>query len=363
MEEKPDLTKYLSNGIENLIRSALRASFRNPREAGYLSQYALSAARQRKIREKHESEGLHIPAFLIASVASSCNLSCAGCYARANECCGDTEADDRLSVSEWREVFVQAQELGIGIILLAGGEPLLRRDVIEEASRHPDMLFPIFTNGTLLDDTYINLFNAHRCLVPLVSVEGDEQMTDARRGSGVYRRLSSAMDQMLSKGIFYGVSVTLTKMNLEYATGEAFLDQLRASGCRVVVYVEYVPAAPGTEYITLSDMDRAVLEERLGVLRRADDAMLFISFPGDEGLYGGCLAAGRGFFHINPRGGAEPCPFSPFSDANVRDMTLKKALESSLFRKLKDGELLREEHTGGCALFGKEEEVRHLLNN
>jgi MoaA/NifB/PqqE/SkfB family radical SAM enzyme len=162
-------------------------------------------------------------------------------------------------------------------------------------------------------------------------VEGDEQMTDARRGSGVYRRLSSAMDQMLSKGIFYGVSVTLTKMNLEYATGEAFLDQLRASGCRVVVYVEYVPAAPGTEYITLSDMDRAVLEERLGVLRRADDAMLFISFPGDEGLYGGCLAQ-KGLFS--------------YQSAERRTLPV-----FSVFRRVRAGYDAKEGEGGRCSAY------------
>ncbi len=62
----------------------------------------------------------------------------------------------------------------------------------------------------------------------------------------------------------------------------------------------------------------------------------------------------RGFFHINPRS-AEPCPFSPFSDAYVRDMTLKKAREGVVPHTVEDGELWRDEHTVGCALFGKEE--------
>ncbi len=360
MEEKLNLEKYLSDGIENLIKNALRASFRNPREAAYLARYALAAAKQRKLRAQSESEGLHIPAFLIASIASACNLNCAGCYARANQCCGDAQSDGRLSASEWRRIFVEAKALGIGIILLAGGEPLLCRDIMEEAARHPDILFPVFTNGTLFDDAYLDLFDAHRCLVPLVSMEGDAQMTDARRGAGTYRLLKAAMDQMQKRGMLYGVSVTLTKTNLDTVTGDAFLGGLDAGGCKVVVYVEYVPAAAGTEDLALTDTERAVLEERLNRLR-AQSEMLFISFPGDEAEYGGCLAAGRGFFHINPSGGAEPCPFSPFSDANLRDMTLKEALNSPLFSRLRDDALLLGEHAGGCALFGREEEVRRLI--
>lgn len=52
---------------------------------------------------------------------------------------------------------------------------------------------------------------------------------------------------------------------------------------------------------------------------------------GDEKSYGGCVAAGRGFFHINSHGGAEPCLFSPYSDINVRDTSLWEALKSKLF--------------------------------
>ena len=49
------------------------------------------------------------------------------------------------------------------------------------------------------------------------------------------------------------------------------------------------------------------------------------------------MAAGRGFFHINSHGSAEPCPFSPYSDTNVRDTSLRQALQSPLFTALQGG--------------------------
>ena len=81
-----------------------------------------------------------------------------------------------------------------------------------------------------------------------------------------------------------------------------------------------MPNEPGTEYLALGE---------------ADLEMIIISFPGDEQHMGGCLAAGRGFFHIGPDGSAEPCPFSPFSDSNVLSLGVKGALSSPLFRKLR----------------------------
>ena len=89
--------------------------------------------------------------------------------------------------------------------------------------------------------------------------------------------------------------------------------------------------------------------------------VITISFPGDEKFMGGCLAAGRGFFHIGPDGSAEPCPFSPFSDSSVVELGIKGALASPLFRKLREVHLVGGEHTGGCALYEHRKEVERLL--
>ena len=88
---------------------------------------------------------------------------------------------------------------------------------------------------------------------------------------------------------------------------------------------------------------------------------MYVSFPGDEKSSGGCFAAGRGFFHINSHGGAEPCPFSPYSDINVRDTSLREAISSPLFTALRDGDILLDDHEGGCVLYQKKALVESLL--
>ena len=98
-------------------------------------------------------------------------------------------------------MFDEAEELGISFILLAGGEPMLRRDIIEQAGTMQNILFPIFTNGTFLDERYLALFDKCRNLVPIMSIEGEKEMTDARRGEGVYDRLMGNMDTLHQKGL------------------------------------------------------------------------------------------------------------------------------------------------------------------
>lgn len=361
MEQEFNLERYLSNGVEGIVKGALRATLKDPRESLFIARYALASKEATRLRREAEERGEHIPPFLIASITSSCNLHCAGCYSRANHSCEDKEPKQQLTDSQWLRIFEEAKNMGIGFVLLAGGEPMLRRDVIEVAGRIPEIVFPVFTNGTMMNEPYLKLFDKFRNLIPVLSIEGHKEKTEERRGVGVYQRVITAMEQMRKNHIMFGASVTVTKNNLEEVTSREFLNQLAEYGCKLVFYIEYVPVSEATADLAPGDEERDFLNAKLQLLRRDYDNLLFISFPGDEKSSGGCLAAGRGFFHINSQGGAEPCPFSPYSDINVANTSLKEALRSRLFTRLREDNLLLEDHAGGCVLFERKEKVEALL--
>lgn len=356
-----NLEKYLSNGVENIVKGAIKASLKNPKESIFMAKYALASKNARKLRVRAEEKGEHIPPFLIASITSQCNLHCRGCYARENNACHDKEAESQLTAQEWLSLFEEATELGIGFILLAGGEPLIRRDIIKAAGKMQNILFPVFTNGTMIDQTYIELFDKYRNLVPVLSIEGNEETTDLRRGEGIYQKLIETMDSLKKQGVLYGVSITVTKENLQESVSTEFIQNLYQKGCKVVFFIEYVPIDETTAYLAPEEAEREYLNDNLLSLRKQYSDLVFISFPGDEKTSGGCLAAGRGFFHINAHGGAEPCPFSPYSDTNIKNVSLKEAINSPLFQSLRDGKVLLEEHIGGCVLFEKREQVQNYL--
>ncbi len=357
MERRFELERYLSDGVHALVRDMLKASFISPKGSAFFARYALTADKAQRRRHAMEENGDHIPSFLIASITGRCNLNCAGCYDRANHACA---SQAELSAENWGRIFAQAEELGVSAILLAGGEPLMRRDVIEEAARHPALLFPVFTNGILLSGSLLALFEKHRNLIPIISMEGDEGPTDARRGEGVYGSVITAMSALARRNLLFGASITVTAENIRAVTDDAFLTGLNEKGCRACVFVEYVPVE--NPALAPSESQRADLARRVSRLREREN-MIIISFPGDEKESGGCLAAGRGFFHINASGGAEPCPFSPYSDTSLKTTSLRDALKSPLFTKLKDSGALLEEHTGGCTLFAQAETVRSLAEN
>ena len=355
------LGAYLTTGVEKIVKGAIRATLTDPKESAFMARFALSSKEASRKRAKAEQNGENVPPFLIASITSACNLHCAGCYSRQNHACTDSTPVDQLTQEDWKNIFAEAKELGINFILLAGGEPLLRKDVLETAGEYPDILFPVFTNGTLLNDEYLKLFDKKRNLLPVLSIEGRQQKTDERRGDGIYDRLKKAMECIQKNHLIFGASVTATTANLQEITGKEFLDDLRESGCKAVIYVEFVPVTEESKELAPGDEEREYLRERLNVIREEYPDMVFISFPGDEKTSGGCLAAGRGFFHINSHGGAEPCPFSPYSDINVKNTSLREALRSPLFRALREQDVLMEEHSGGCVLFERRETVEALL--
>ena len=356
-----DIQEYMTKGVERVVSDAMRATLKNPRESAFMIRFAAASKSASKRRKEAKKAGEHIPPFLIASITSECNLHCAGCYSRCNEATVDEEPTRQLSTEEWSALFDEADEMGISFILLAGGEPLLRRDVIGAAGDRPDILFPVFTNGTYLDDRYFRLFDKHRNLIPILSIEGDREITDERRGDGIYDILIRNMNRLGKEGLIFGVSVTVTKQNLSEVTSDGFLEELSEKGCKAVIYVEYVPVSDEAKELEIGDEERELLKESMSVLRETYPGMVFISFPGDEKSSGGCVAAGRGFFHINSHGDAEPCPFSPYSDVNVRDTSLRDAIRSTFFKKLRSGDLLKDDHKGGCVLYEKREQVEQLI--
>jgi MoaA/NifB/PqqE/SkfB family radical SAM enzyme len=302
-------------------------------------------------------EGVHVPPFMILSVTGRCNLACAGCYAQAQE----RQEESDMTSSELLSVVRQGSDLGVGIMLLAGGEPMTRADdLLTIAHDVPDVIFPVFTNGTLLDESLVRRIRRQRNLVPVISLEGHAAATDARRGEGVAGQAQAAIARMRKAGVFFGTSLTVTQLNIDTVLDERYLSSLIDLGCRLFFFVEYVPVREGTESLILDNVQRARLAVAVTSLQKRLRG-LFIAFPGDEEMFGGCLAAGRGFVHVSPSGRVEPCPFAPYSDASVRDVPLRDALASPLLAAIRENHDKLTETSGGCALWSQREWVHSLL--
>ncbi len=355
-----ELTGYFDRYSKGLISKVLIRSLKDPKEMAFILGFGRSVRRANAIRCGYEEQGLHVPPFLISSITTSCNLFCKGCYARSNGICGNPVRPE-LSSEDWRSIFNEAKRMGVIFNILAGGEPLMRRDVIMVAGEMKDMVFPIFTNGTAINEGYVDLFDENRNLIPILSLEGGRDTTDMRRGEGTFDIVKSKMKCLKERGLFFGVSLTVTRDNMLEVMSDDFITSMRSSGCRIVFYIEFVDNEGCSRHLALDGAYRDEMKSRSAIIRERYRDVLFMSFPGDESGFGGCLGAGRGFLHINPYGDAEACPASPFSDVNVRDSGFEAALRSRLFSQLRTNGVLAGYHEGGCALMERREEVNAIL--
>ncbi|MBP5268710.1 MAG: radical SAM protein, partial [Ruminococcus sp.] len=111
MNEGFDLQNYLTAGVERIVSEAVKATLKNPKESVFMLRFAAASSAASKKRRKAEDNGEHIPPFIIASITSSCNLHCAGCYSRCNHATVDAEPVKQLTDEEWQKVFDEAEEL------------------------------------------------------------------------------------------------------------------------------------------------------------------------------------------------------------------------------------------------------------
>lgn len=129
-----------------------------------------------------------------------------------------------------------------------------------------------------------------------MSTEGEKETTDLRRGKGIYDKLISNMESFRKRGIIFGASITVTTRNISEVSSEAFLKDLSERGCKVVIFVEFVPVTDDRRELAPGNVEREYLIAEIERLRKDCPEMVYLSFPGDERGTGGCVAAGRGFF-------------------------------------------------------------------
>jgi MoaA/NifB/PqqE/SkfB family radical SAM enzyme len=182
-----------------------------------------------------------VPAVVIFSITTKCNLSFKYCYTQALHPPSEREMDPGTV----RRVVRRAEELGVSFFVAAGGEPFLRPELLEIAGEFRKMIFLVFTNGLLIKGGVVEKLKLLKNVVPLVSLEGNADDTDFRRGSGVHENLERVIHALKKNGVFFGTSLTVTRPTFASLTDSSFVGDLMSKGCRFFLFVEYTPATPG----------------------------------------------------------------------------------------------------------------------
>ncbi|MFX1313027.1 MAG: radical SAM/SPASM domain-containing protein [Promethearchaeota archaeon] len=320
---------------------------------------ANSYLKARKIRTELLNKGLKVPPILILGVTSKCNLSCHGCYAAATGTLSNKKINNNLSIDKWKLIIKEAKTLGVFGFIIAGGEPFMLPDMLSICSTFKDRIFVIYTNGTnIRKKEYDELKRLHNVVI-MVSIEGDQTLTDNRRGKGVYEKVINTLLYLKKYKIISGISITINRLNFKYWMEESIIDSLILNGIKFITFLEYVPTNNDTK-LMLTPEERNIFRERV-LEYRGTKKVIILHSPGDEEFKGGCVSAGRSFAYITPKGDLTPCPVSNIATHNLTSSSLKKGLMSPLFKYIRDNDHLLETEGSPCALFSHPKEVHEIV--
>ena len=339
--------RRLFTDLDEGVMQAMAANF-------FINAALMGWPKQEEMRQKY---GCNIPWTILLDPTSACNLHCTGCWA--------AEYGNKLNLTfdEIDNIIQQGKALGIYMYIYTGGEPLVRKkDIIRLCEKHSDCVFLCFTNATLIDEAFADEMLRVTNFVPAISLEGFEDATDSRRGTGVYQKVIDAIGLLRRKKLLYGISACYTSANFDSITSEAFFDKLIELGVYFIWYFHYMPVGNDASPALLPTPEQRIETYRRIRKYRAEKPLFAMDFQNDAEFVDGCIAGGRRYLHINANGDVDPCVFVHYSDSNIREKTLLQALQSPMMMAYHDGQPFNENMLRPCPMLENPEKLRAMVN-
>lgn len=305
------------------------------------------------------------PSLVSWNLTRRCNLRCPHCYLSAGK-----KEEDELTTDECFGIIDEMKALGTEMVILTGGEPLLRKDIFDLATRCHEQGFWVVmgTNGVLINERVAQ--KMVDCGVQGVGISIDSvdpaKHDSFRGGPNSWKHSVKALEICRDHGL--QVLVQSTVMASNYEEVPLLLDFAQEMGAWSFNLYFLVQTGRGQQMNDLSAVQTEVMlgrlvdaqEEYRPMLVRSKCAPHFKRLAyekGEGGLESGGCMAGTQYCRITPGGEVTPCPYMDTSAGNVRDSSFTRIWqESELFRQLRDLDQLKgrcgacefNELCGGC---------------
>ncbi len=299
--------------------------------------------------------GEFFPPFLYVSVINSCNLRCQGCWV-------DVAAkQEKIDLEAMSKLIAEAREMGNSFFGIVGGEPFMHPELLQIIDRHPDCYFQVFTNGHFITDEVAKELRRMGNVTPLISVEGNEIVSDERRGRGdVLSKTMQGIQNCLDNKVFTGVCTSLCKTNIDDLLTEKWVDRLIEMGVLYTWFHVYRPMGPDACPDLCLTPEQQLSIRKFVVETRAKKPIAVIDAYFDGEGQALCPAATGISHHINPWGGVEPCPIIQFATDNIHDES-KSLREKFASDFLTDFRKLASKTTRGCIVLERPDLLEELV--
>ncbi|MBE8538596.1 radical SAM protein [Geoglobus acetivorans] len=147
------------------------------------------------------------------NTTARCNLKCVHCYADAG-----AKKKGELTTDEANEFIDDLAEMKVPVLLLSGGEPLMREDIFEliEYAKSKGLYVSLSTNGTLINDVVAERLAELKVDYVGISIDGLPDTNDRFRGlKGAFDNALNGILNAKEAGLLTGIRFTVTKLNLK----------------------------------------------------------------------------------------------------------------------------------------------------
>ena len=304
------------------------------------------------------------PRLIAWELTAGCNLACKHCRGASTSQVPEGE----LNTKEAKHFIDEIVEMGNPILILSGGEPLVRKDIYELAhyGTEKGLRIALATNGTLVNAEVAK--KLHEAGIKRVSVSLDgataESHDEFRCVPGAFDGSMKGIEALKNAGIGFQINTTITKRNVDEIPG--ILKMAEEIGAEALHIFLLVPTGRGKE---LKNEEIAPVEyERIlnwfyeqqkstkiqlkatcaphyfRIMRqRAKKAGVEISVKthGYEAMTKGCLG-GTGFCFVSSIGEVYPCGYLPALAGNIKQQPFREIWDNAqVFRDLRDTSKLK----------------------
>ena len=312
--------------------------------------------------QKHKArlkQGQYFPPFLYVSIINSCNLRCQGCWVDV------AHKQQTIDLAAMNKMITEAKAMGNSFFGIVGGEPFMHPELFEILESHPDCYFQIFTNGQFITDEKAKRLRAMGNVTPLISIEGNEIISDQRRGrDDVYSKTMEGIQNCLNNKVLTGVCTSLCQTNIDDLLTEKWVDRLIEMGVMYTWFHIYRPMGPDANPQLSLTPDQQYRARKFVVEMRAKKPIAIIDAYFDGEGQALCPAVNGISHHINPWGDIEPCPIIQFSKESIHSTeddtrTLpEKFIQSEFLQDFRD---ISREATRGCIVLERPDLLEKLV--
>jgi AdoMet-dependent heme synthase len=301
--------------------------------------------------EQAKSSERFVPLVMSWNVTRECNMKCSHCYINAT----DKKLSNELTTQEGKNLIDQICEVSKPLLILSGGEPLLRPDIYEliKYGTAKGLKMGLGSNGSLIDEAVAAKLKAAGIATVSISLDSNipPQHDEFRGVSGAWQKAVDACKALRKNNVLVQVNTTLTHEN--YSQIDDIMSLAEDIGVENFHLFFLVPTGRGTKLTDISpqkyeDMISTtfakVSKHRLNV--RPSCAPQFMRIAQGMGLdmrqwVRGCLA-GMYYCRVYPNGDVTPCPYLPIKLGNIREQSFKDIwFNSKIFKALRDPNCLK----------------------